>query len=97
MRCENVILDVVSSPLQLVQGGNIRTIVIIAPFFTSVGNETLAPIDRPFAMVSRRLSSIAIGSHTDTDKDVALGFLWFRITLACSRYIICILECRCTG
>lgn len=96
--CENIILcgQFSKSPMT-VPGGVALTVVIIPAFFASVGNQTLAPIDRPFALSSRRVSSTSIRSDTDTDEDVALGLLLLGIAFAHACCIICVLECRCAG
>lgn len=73
------------------------TVVIISSLFASVGDETLAPIDGPFALGSRRVSTITVGSDTHTDEDVALGLLLFGIAFVHPCCIICVLECGCAG
>ena len=55
------------------------TIVVVAPFTTSVSDQRLPPIDHPFSFRSGPiLTNFHIWSHPDADDDVPLRFLCFR-------------------
>ena len=77
--------------------GGPHTIIVISSILPAVGDETLAAIDAPFAVVSWGFACAEIGSNSHTDNHIALALLLLHSSLARTRRVFRIFKCRCAG